>query len=84
MSLESFEMLCKTVRPFESWKRLSTDRIHSDLLQVLSILTMDRPQSFSSEDIRDEKVRRDILSVRRRLTCSLGQSSSTYSINYSR
>lgn len=27
-----------------------------DLLQVLSILTMERPVSFSAEDIRDEKV----------------------------
>jgi len=29
----------------------------SDLLQVLSILTMERPVSFSAEDIRDEKVK---------------------------
>ena len=29
----------------------------ADLLQVLSILTMERPVSFSSEDIRDEKVK---------------------------
>ncbi|KAF8076406.1 glucose-6-P dehydrogenase [Lyophyllum atratum] len=28
-----------------------------DLLQVLSILTMERPVSFSAEDIRDEKVK---------------------------
>ena len=28
-----------------------------DLLQVLSILTMERPVSFAAEDIRDEKVR---------------------------
>ena len=27
-----------------------------DLLQVLSILTMERPVSFAAEDIRDEKV----------------------------
>ena len=27
-----------------------------DLLQVLSILAMERPVSFSAEDIRDEKV----------------------------
>lgn len=27
-----------------------------DLLQVLSVLTMERPVSFSAEDIRDEKV----------------------------
>ena len=30
-----------------------------DLLQVLSILTMERPVSFAAEDIRDEKVSRD-------------------------
>lgn len=30
----------------------------TDLCQVLSILTMERPFSFSAEDIRDEKVRR--------------------------
>lgn len=29
----------------------------ADLLQVLSILTMERPFSFGSEDIRDEKVK---------------------------
>jgi len=27
-----------------------------DLMQTLSVLAMERPQSFSSEDIRDEKV----------------------------
>lgn len=29
----------------------------ADLLQALSVLTMERPVSFSAEDIRDEKVR---------------------------
>ncbi|KAJ8611348.1 hypothetical protein MRB53_038018 [Persea americana] len=29
----------------------------ADLLQILTLLTMDRPLSFSAEDIRDEKVR---------------------------
>jgi glucose-6-phosphate 1-dehydrogenase len=29
----------------------------TDLLQVLTLLTMERPVSFSAEDIRDEKVR---------------------------
>lgn len=28
----------------------------ADLLQVLTLLAMERPISFSSEDIRDEKV----------------------------
>jgi glucose-6-phosphate 1-dehydrogenase len=30
--------------------------VSSDLLQVLTLLAMERPISFSSEDIRDEKV----------------------------
>lgn len=30
--------------------------IASDLLQVLTIIGMERPISFSAEDIRDEKV----------------------------
>ncbi len=34
-----------------------TDGFGIDLLQVLSILTMERPVSFAAEDIRDEKVR---------------------------
>ncbi|CEQ40088.1 SPOSA6832_01670, partial [Sporobolomyces salmonicolor] len=33
------------------------DVMQNHLLQVLSILTMERPVSFSSEDIRDEKVK---------------------------
>ncbi|GAA6033856.1 hypothetical protein JCM8097_000372 [Rhodosporidiobolus ruineniae] len=33
------------------------DVMQNHLLQVLSILTMDRPVSFSAEDIRDEKVK---------------------------
>lgn len=28
-----------------------------DLLQVLSVIAMERPVSFAAEDIRDEKVR---------------------------
>ena len=62
MSSVSFVISCKTVR-FSSliFLRLEfvTDQTFSsivDLLQVLSILTMERPVSFSSEDIRDEKV----------------------------
>ena len=34
-----------------------------DLLQVLSVLTMERPVSFSAEDIRDEKVTRGHLTI---------------------
>lgn len=33
-----------------------TDVWASDLLQVLTIIGMERPISFSAEDIRDEKV----------------------------
>lgn len=36
--------------------RYSTMLSRLDLLQVLSVLTMERPVSFSAEDIRDEKV----------------------------
>ena len=35
---------------------MSLTGVYPDLLQVLSILTMERPVSFSAEDIRDEKV----------------------------
>ena len=35
---------------------LTVTHVRVDLLQVLSILTMERPVSFSAEDIRDEKV----------------------------
>ena len=37
--------------------RKFTSNRFADLLQVLSILTMERPVSFSAEDIRDEKVK---------------------------
>ena len=36
--------------------RYSNELSRLDLLQVLSVLTMERPLSFSAEDIRDEKV----------------------------
>jgi glucose-6-phosphate 1-dehydrogenase len=50
-------MSCRTVRtignrPFEAILIFILD-----LLQVLTLLAMERPISFSSEDIRDEKVR---------------------------
>lgn len=44
-----------------------------DLLQVLSILTMERPVSFSAEDIRDEKVCRITNVIVPVLTCVVGQ-----------
>lgn len=45
-----------------------------DLLQVLSILTMERPVSFSAEDIRDEKVSRATNIIDPFFTCAIGQS----------
>jgi glucose-6-phosphate 1-dehydrogenase len=50
---------CASIHP---WAR----RTHAlpDLLQVLSIVTMERPVSFSAEDIRDEKVAASSDSVR--------------------
>ncbi|KAJ7507831.1 glucose-6-P dehydrogenase [Mycena galericulata] len=50
------------------------DILQNHLLQVLSILTMERPVSFSAEDIRDEKVKvlRSIPPIKREDTL-LGQ-----------
>ncbi|KAJ3566309.1 hypothetical protein NP233_g7085 [Leucocoprinus birnbaumii] len=50
------------------------DILQNHLLQVLSILTMERPVSFSAEDIRDEKVKvlRAIPPIERD-DCLLGQ-----------
>jgi glucose-6-phosphate 1-dehydrogenase len=56
MSLASSVTLCRTVSLIEhpaGATRLTT----VDLLQVLTLLAMERPISFSAEDIRDEKVR---------------------------
>lgn len=44
--------------------RYSTELFRPDLLQVLSVLTMERPVSFAAEDIRDEKVMRGHLTTR--------------------
>lgn len=59
MNSVSFVISCKTV----SYNRFALLPIaltfpRSDLLQVLSILAMERPVSFAAEDIRDEKVLR--------------------------
>jgi len=56
MSSESSVMLCRTVSVTTALKALELISI-KDLLQVLTLLTMERPISFSAEDIRDEKVR---------------------------
>lgn len=67
-SLVSSATSCKTVGrtcpPLLVSSRTDARPPSSDLLQVLSILTMERPVSFSSEDIRDEKVR-FVITVRR-------------------
>jgi len=54
-SSESSVMLCRTVGASSPhWP--NKELIFVDLLQVLTLLTMERPISFSAEDIRDEKV----------------------------
>lgn len=56
MSSASFVMSCRTV--CLNWRELAPVILtFADLLQVLTLLAMERPISFSSEDIRDEKVR---------------------------
>jgi glucose-6-phosphate 1-dehydrogenase len=58
MSLALSVMSCRTVCIFFfflSFKHLVLTI--PDLLQVLTLLAMERPISFSAEDIRDEKVR---------------------------
>ena len=59
MSLVSSVMSCRTVSSRCRISPVSRSHYLSDLLQVLSILTMERPVSFSAEDIRDEKVSAD-------------------------
>jgi glucose-6-phosphate 1-dehydrogenase len=56
-SLASFVMSCRTVCLFDSVFGVTLTVGDLDLLQVLTLLTMERPISFSAEDIRDEKVR---------------------------
>lgn len=52
-------MSCRTVSALSFVLLLPIDPTDSgaDLLQVLTLLAMERPISFSAEDIRDEKVR---------------------------
>ena len=61
MNSASFGISCRIVResPLSSIPSTLTHDpfIRKDLLQVLSVLTMERPVSFAAEDIRDEKVR---------------------------
>lgn len=54
MESAQFEMLCRTVSciecPVDSF-------LHSlDMTQILALLTMERPKSFSSDDLCDQKV----------------------------
>lgn len=54
--MASFEIFCRIVSVLRyAWEMSCSDEF-ADLLQVLSILTMERPVSFAPEDIRDEKV----------------------------
>jgi glucose-6-phosphate 1-dehydrogenase len=58
MSLVLSVMSCKTVCATTGTQLLDESPDFAlDLLQVLTLLAMERPISFSSEDIRDEKVR---------------------------
>jgi hypothetical protein len=58
-SSASSVMSCKTVgATIRSGLEGDETDLALDLLQVLTLLAMERPISFSSEDIRDEKVRR--------------------------
>jgi glucose-6-phosphate 1-dehydrogenase len=54
-NLASSVMSCRTVSC--ALQSHFTPLTSPDLLQVLTLLTMERPISFSAEDIRDEKVR---------------------------
>jgi hypothetical protein len=52
----SFVTSCKTVSFSDARFQLTVLTHGVDLLQVLTIISMERPISFSAEDIRDEKV----------------------------
>jgi hypothetical protein len=57
MNSASSVTLCRTVCLPCPLVRRHTDLALLDLLQVLTLLAMERPISFSAEDIRDEKVK---------------------------
>lgn len=57
MTLASFAMLCRIVSDSLHVIFMASANGSVDLLQVLTIIGMERPISFSAEDIRDEKVR---------------------------
>lgn len=65
MSSASSVMSCRTVCSMISFLMLGglapLLTACPDLLQVLTLLAMERPISFSAEDIRDEKVRLALL-----------------------
>ena len=58
MNSASFGISCRIVResPLSRIQLSHADTFRKDLLQVLTVLTMERPVSFAAEDIRDEKV----------------------------
>lgn len=56
MTLASFVMLCRIVSDSLHVIFMTSANSGVDLLQVLTIIGMERPISFSAEDIRDEKV----------------------------
>lgn len=56
MNLELFATFCRTVSNVLGIPYRTPISASTDLLQVLSVLAMERPVSFAAEDIRDEKV----------------------------
>ena len=52
-----FEMSCRTVSLPVPFQEVSTKEfVSSDMLQIVSLLTMETPASFSAEDLCKEKV----------------------------
>jgi glucose-6-phosphate 1-dehydrogenase len=48
--------IVRDVMQNRGWPALQDAANETDLLQILTLLAMERPISFSAEDIRDEKV----------------------------
>lgn len=56
MILALFEMSCRTVSLPSHFKKPVLRACISDMLQIVSLLTMETPGSFSAEDLCHEKV----------------------------
>ena len=52
-----FEMFCRTVNlPVPFQEAITKEFVSSDMLQIVSLLAMETPASFSAEDLCKEKV----------------------------